>query len=126
MATYTLKNGCISPRLGGNKVRSLEFWMGQDLSGNYDMVLAAEAHCMPWHGFIIFYIVMAMAVYLLHEFTPFAIIIHNDLAVIAALLMLLLIFTGLNRFIPLFRTPLEPAVSLEDMNKQIFMTNKFA
>ncbi len=97
-------------------MRSLEFWMGQDLSGNYDMVLAAEAHCMPWHGFIIFYIVMAMAVYLLHEFTPFAIIIHNDLAVIAVLSMLFLTFTGLDRFIPLFRIPSEPAVSLKNIN----------
>lgn len=68
---------------------------------------------IPWHGYMIFYTGLAMAVYPLYEFTPMGIIAHNYLSIIAVFSMLILTITGFDRFIPLFKLPSEPDVQLK-------------
>lgn len=67
---------------------------------------------IPWHVYIGFYISMASAVYPLHEFQPFDIIKFNVMAMVAVISMIVLTFTGLDRFIPMFKMPAEPDVRL--------------
>lgn len=68
---------------------------------------------IPWHGYMIFYTGLAMAVYPLYQFTPMGIIAHNYLSIIAVFSMLILTITGFDRFIPLFKLPSEPDVQLK-------------
>ncbi|MFA7208551.1 MAG: Na+/H+ antiporter NhaC family protein, partial [Synergistaceae bacterium] len=68
---------------------------------------------IPWHGYMIFYTGLAMAVYPLYEFTPMGIIAHNYLSIIAVFSMLFLTITGFDRFIPMFKLPSEPDVQLK-------------
>lgn len=68
---------------------------------------------IPWHVYIGFYIGIANVVYPLHEFMARDIIQFNIMAFVAVLSILLLTLTGLDRFIPLFRLPKEPAVQLK-------------
>ena len=68
---------------------------------------------IPWHGYMIFYTGLAMAVYPLYEFTPMGIIAHNYLAIIAVFSMMFLTITGFDRFIPMFKLPSEPDVQLK-------------
>ncbi len=67
---------------------------------------------IPWHVYLFFYMSIAMNVFPLHEFTAFNFIQYNFMAWIAVISLLLLTLTGLDRFIPLFKLPSEPAVSL--------------
>ena len=69
---------------------------------------------IPWHVYLAFFVGIAYAVYPVAEdtVTIIDIIMHNYLAWIAVLSMLLLTLTGLDRFIPLFRLPSEPEVQL--------------
>ena len=69
---------------------------------------------IPWHVYLAFFAGIVYAVYPMAEGTVgiFDIILHNYLAWIAVLSMLLLTVTGLDRFIPLFRLPSEPEVQL--------------
>ena len=69
---------------------------------------------IPWHVYLAFFAGIAYAVYPLAEesVTLFDVIMHNYLAWIAVLSMLILTLTGLDRFIPLFRLPSEPEVQL--------------
>jgi Na+/H+ antiporter NhaC len=71
---------------------------------------------IPWHGYMIFFTGMAMTVYPLYTFTPMGIIAYNYLSIIAVVSMLVLTYTGLDRFIPLFRIPSEPQVRLKGRN----------
>lgn len=73
---------------------------------------------IPWHCYMGFYVAVCMAVYPLHEFNAFDIIKYNYMAVIAVASMLILTLTGFDRFIPLFKLPSEPQVSLKKKNKQ--------
>jgi len=68
---------------------------------------------IPWHGYMIFYTGLAMAVYPLHKFTPMEIISKNYLCLIAVFSMMILTITGWDRFIPLFGLPSEPQVRLK-------------
>ncbi len=68
---------------------------------------------IPWHGYMIFYTGLAMAVYPLYKFTPMEIITHNYLCIIAVFSMMFLTITGFDRFIPLFKLPSEPDVQLK-------------
>jgi len=68
---------------------------------------------IPWHGYMIFYTGLAMAVYPLYKFTPMGIIACNYLSIIAVFSMLILTITGFDRFIPLFKLPSEPDVQLK-------------
>ena len=69
---------------------------------------------IPWHVYLAFFVGIAYAVYPVAEGTVSIvdIILHNYLAWIAVVSMLFLTFTGLDRFIPLFRLPSEPEVQL--------------
>ncbi len=69
---------------------------------------------IPWHVYLAFFAGIAYAVYPIDEstITIADIIMHNYLAWIAVLSMLILTVTGLDRFIPLFRLPSEPEVEL--------------
>ena len=69
---------------------------------------------IPWHVYLAFFVGITYAVYPVAEGTVsiIDIILHNYLAWIAVLSMLILTWTGLDRFIPLFRLPSEPDVQL--------------
>lgn len=69
---------------------------------------------IPWHVYLAFFVGITYAVYPVAEGTIsiMDIIMHNYLAWIAVLSMLLLTLTGLDRFVPLFRLPSEPEVEL--------------
>lgn len=68
---------------------------------------------IPWHVYIAFYVGIATAVYPLHEFVAIDIIKYNFMAMIAVGSIIVLTFTGLDRFIPLFKLPSEPDVRLK-------------
>ncbi|MBQ7154245.1 MAG: Na+/H+ antiporter NhaC family protein [Synergistaceae bacterium] len=69
---------------------------------------------IPWHVYLAFFVGIIYAVYPMAEGTISIadIILHNYLAWIAVLSMLLLTLTGLDRLIPLFGLPREPEVQL--------------
>lgn len=73
---------------------------------------------IPWHVYISYYVSMAAAVYPLHAFTGMDIIKYNFTAYIAVFSILILTLTGLDRFVPLFKMPAEPAVRLKKPAKQ--------
>lgn len=73
---------------------------------------------IPWHVYIAFYLGIASIVYPLHEFAAADIIKYNFIAMIAVVSMLVLTVTGLDRFIPLFKLPSEPAVRLKKYSQQ--------
>lgn len=70
---------------------------------------------IPWHVYMGFFLGISVSVYPLAEGTVsvFGIISHNYFAWIAVISMLVLTFTGLDRFIPLFKLPSEPQVRLK-------------
>ena len=68
---------------------------------------------IPWHVYIAFYMGIASIVYPLHEFVAIDIIKYNFIAMIAVFSILILTLTGLDRLIPLFKLPSEPAVRLK-------------
>lgn len=72
---------------------------------------------IPWHVYIGFYVGIANAVYPLHNFASFDLIKYNFMAIIAVVSILLLTRTGWDRFIPLFKLPSEPDVSLKKRAK---------
>ena len=71
---------------------------------------------IPWHGYMVFYIGMAVGVYPLANFSAMAIITHNYIAWIAVFSMLILTLTGWDRFIPLLKIQREPNVKLVKKN----------
>lgn len=71
---------------------------------------------IPWHVYIAYYVGIATAIYPLHEFSAIDIIKYNYMAMIAVISIIVLTFTGLDRFIPLFKLPSEPAVRLKKEN----------
>lgn len=68
---------------------------------------------IPWHVYIGFYVGIATAVYPLHNFVATDIIRYNVMAMVAVGSIIILTFTGLDRFIPLFKLPSEPTVRLK-------------
>lgn len=68
---------------------------------------------IPWHVYLGFYVGIAANVYPLFEFANTDFIKFNFMAMIAVASMLLLTFTGADRFIPLFGLPREPKVRLK-------------
>lgn len=60
---------------------------------------------VPWHCFPVFFASIATAVYPLHNFVPTEIISRNFTSFIIVGSILLLTFTGLDRFLPGFRLP---------------------
>ena len=69
---------------------------------------------IPWHVYLAFFAGITYAVYPMAEgaISLMDIIMHNYLAWIAVLSMLILTLTGLDRFVPLFGLPSEPEVEL--------------
>lgn len=70
---------------------------------------------VPWHVYMGFFIGISTSVYPLAKdtVTAFGIISHNYFAWISVISMLILTFTGWDRFIPLFKLPSEPQVRLK-------------
>jgi Na+/H+ antiporter NhaC len=74
---------------------------------------------IPWHVYMGFFLGISASVYpLAANVTVGDIITHNYLAWIAVGSMLFLTFTGLDRFIPLFKIPSEPDVYLKSRAAQ--------
>ena len=72
---------------------------------------------IPWHVYLAFYVGIAAGVYPLVELVPMDFLRYNFMAYIAVISLLVLTFTGLDRFVPLFRLPKEPEVSLKKNNQ---------
>ncbi|WP_425755335.1 Na+/H+ antiporter NhaC family protein [Ihubacter sp. rT4E-8] len=68
---------------------------------------------IPWHVYLGFYVGIAANVYPLFKFSNVDFIKFNFMAMIAVASILLLTITGLDRIIPLFGLPKEPAVRLK-------------
>lgn len=60
---------------------------------------------IPWHCFPVFYLAIATAVFPIVEISVWDIIVNNWMSMISVVSILVLTFTGLDRFIPLFRLP---------------------
>ena len=68
---------------------------------------------IPWHVYLGFYVGIAAGVYPLVELTNMDFIKYNFMAMIAVASLLILTFTGLDRFVPMFKMPTEPEVQLK-------------
>ena len=68
---------------------------------------------IPWHVYLGFYVGVAAAVYPLAHLTQIDFIKFNFMAMIAVGSLILLTFSGLDRFVPLFGMPKEPVVQLK-------------
>ncbi len=68
---------------------------------------------VPWHVYLAYYVGIAAGVYPLIELQPVDFLKYNFMAYIAVFSLLILTFTGWDRFIPLFKLPKEPAVRLK-------------
>lgn len=68
---------------------------------------------IPWHCFPVFFCAIANAVYPIYAFTTMDIIRCNYMSMIVVLSVLVLSFTGLDRFIPMFGIPREPKARLK-------------
>ena len=68
---------------------------------------------IPWHVYLGFYVGIAFGVYPLVEITNMDFLRYNFMAYIAVGSIIILTFTGLDRFVPLFKLPSEPAVQLK-------------
>ena len=68
---------------------------------------------IPWHVYLGFYVGIAAGVYPLVEITNMDFLKFNFMAYIAVFSIIILTFTGLDRFVPLFKLPAEPDVRLK-------------
>ena len=68
---------------------------------------------IPWHCFPVFFASIATAVYPLMTFSPIDIIGHNYLSFIIVGSLLILTFTGLDRFVPMLALPGSDRVKLK-------------
>lgn len=69
---------------------------------------------IPWHCYMGFFLGISAAVYpLASDITAGDVISHNYFSFIAVGSMLFLTFTGLDRYVPLFKLPTEPQVYLK-------------
>lgn len=68
---------------------------------------------IPWHCFPVFFAGIASAVYPLASFTPVDIIGHNYLSFIVVGSLLILTFTGFDRFVPMLALPGKDKVRLK-------------
>ena len=68
---------------------------------------------IPWHVYLGFYVGIAAGVYPVVEITNMDFLRYNFMAYIAVISLLILTFTGWDRFIPLFKMPQEPVVRLK-------------
>ena len=68
---------------------------------------------IPWHCFPVFFAGIASAVYPLASFTPVDMIGHNYLSFIIVGSLMLLTFTGLDRFVPMLALPGKDKIRLK-------------
>lgn len=68
---------------------------------------------IPWHVYMAFFIGISSTIFPLHEFVWVDFIKYNYMSWISVISILLLTLTGLDRFVPLFKLPSEPAVQLK-------------
>ena len=73
---------------------------------------------IPWHVYLAFYVGIAAGVYPLQTLVPTDFLRYNFMAYIAVISLVVLTFTGWDRFIPLFKMPQEPVVRLKKRAKQ--------
>jgi len=64
----------------------------------------------------VFYTAIANAVFPIYTFVPTDIIRMNIMGMIAVSSILILTFTGLDKYIPLFKLPSEPEVKLKKVS----------
>ena len=85
-----------------------------------DAMAVFGSQLIPWHAYMAFFVGITYAVYPMAEGTVTigGIILHNYLAWIAVISMLVLTYTGLDRIIPLFGIPAEPEVRLRSPDKR--------
>ncbi len=77
-----------------------------------DAVGVHSAALIPWHTGVAYYMGLAAAVYPLYSFS-IGDLYYNFMGIICVVSIYILTFTGLDRFIPLFGLPSEPAVRLK-------------
>ena len=63
---------------------------------------------IPWHCFPVFFLAIASAVYPIAEIGIWDIIVNNFMSMVSVVTVLILSFTGWDRFIPLFGLPEVP------------------
>lgn len=68
---------------------------------------------IPWHVYLAFYVGIIAGVYPLIKITSLDFLKYNYMAYVAVISLVVLTFTGLDRFVPLFKLPSEPAVRLK-------------
>jgi len=73
---------------------------------------------IPWHVYLGFYVGIASGVYPLVPITNMDFLKYNFMAYIAVGSIIILTFTGLDRFVPLFKLPSEPAVQLKKKTQE--------
>jgi len=86
------------------RVRLATFTSGMGIYGS---------QMIPWHCFPVFFAGIASAVFPLRTFTPIDIISHNYLSFIIVGSLLILTFTGLDRFVPMLRLPGKDRIRLK-------------
>ena len=74
---------------------------------------------VPWHCFPVFFASIASAVYPLQSFTPMDIITKNYMSFIVVGSILLLTFTGWDRFVPMFRLPDKSRIRLRNEKETV-------
>ena len=72
---------------------------------------------IPWHCYVAFFVSLANAIFPMYHFTPATFITHNIMSIVACSSIIIFTFTGLDRFIPGFKLPSEPAVHLKRAEK---------
>ena len=60
---------------------------------------------IPWHCFPVFFLAIASGVFPIEEIDIWDIIVNNWMSMISVISIIILTFTGLDRFIPLFGLP---------------------
>ena len=73
---------------------------------------------IPWHCFPVFFAGIATSVYPLYTFTPIDVISHNYLSFIIVGSLIIMTFTGLDRFIPMLALPGSDRVRLKKQTKK--------
>ncbi len=73
---------------------------------------------IPWHCFPVFFAAIAGTVYPLRSFTPLEVIGHNYMSFIIVGSILILTFTGLDRFLPMFALPDKERARLKKEGKK--------
>ena len=86
------------------RVRLATFTSGMGIYGS---------QMIPWHCFPVFFAGIASAVFPLATFTPVDIIGHNYLSFIIVGSLLIMTFTGLDRFVPMLKLPGKDRIRLK-------------